>query len=74
MSNEGMMDIGEFFAQMEAEMLAKAKAEQAEEDAMWFALSPEEQARRIEAIEAAWESMQDSADDDDDDQIEEDDA
>lgn len=74
MSND-MMDMVAFFAQMEAEMLAKAKAEQAAEDAMWFALSPEEKARRIEAAEAVWASMQGAEDDDDDDdQIEEDDA
>ena len=78
MSNAGMMDMGDFFAQMEAEMLIKAKAEQAAEDAAWEALGPEEQARRIEAMNSAWASMEDAPDldeeEDEDDETEEDDA
>ena len=80
MRSSDMMDMGEFFARMEAEMLIKAKAEQAAEDAAWEALGPEEQARRIESMEAVWASMEsapdldEDEDEDDDDDTEEDDA
>ena len=78
MRSSDMMDMGEFFAKMEAEMLIKAKAEQAAEDAAWEALGPEEKARRIEAMETVWASMESAPDldedEDEDGDTEEDDA
>ena len=50
------------------ELAAKAKAEIAEEDAAWNALTPEQQEAQAEARAARLEALYDSDDDDDEDE------
>jgi len=73
MSNE-MTGMGDIFAQMEAEALAAAQLERAAEDAAWAALTPEEKASRIEAMETRWASSENAqtSDDEDEDEPDED--
>jgi hypothetical protein len=61
--------LGDVFAQMEAEMLAAARAEDAREQAAWDALPQAEKDRRTAATEArlAWAEVETPDDDGDDD-------
>jgi len=69
MSNE-MTGMGDIFAQMEAEALAAAQLERAAEDAAWAALTPEEKASRIEAMETRWAALDVQPDEPDEDEDE----
>lgn len=67
----------ELFSEYEAERLAKAKAEQAAEDAAWLALPQAEKDRilaerqaKMDAREAAWAESPDEDEDDEDEEEE----
>lgn len=70
-----MPNLSDLMDEHEAELLKHARAAIAAEDAAWAALSPEEQAARIEARAAKWEALDPGPlDDEDDDEEDEDDA
>lgn len=73
MSSESKtMDIGDFFAEMEAEAHARAQVERAAEDAAWEALGAEGRARVIAEREARWAALDAEPDEPEEEEEEED--
>lgn len=69
MSAQQFESLADIMASEEARRLDEARAEIAAEKAAWDALSPDDQARAIEAVEAKfadWDQPDDSDDSDDD--------